>query len=194
MNEPDDLVYIDEHGLIGSNFYWHKYESKGLTREDVTSAGLTNDRVQLSAELIEPLKSVERELASHGFRLFIKEGYRSRALYEMVYRKRVEKFGKEETDRLLNMQDMPHALGRSVDAALWSLADNTEVYLRNKVDGVDAMFINFYQNKPDPQSREYQRLQDLLINIMLKYGFRLGTKKEYFHFDYRLETLPNYQL
>ncbi len=35
MNYPEDLIYIDDYGLVGSNFYWHKYESKGLTKEDI---------------------------------------------------------------------------------------------------------------------------------------------------------------
>lgn len=192
MNYPEDLVYIDECGLMGSNFYWHKYESKGLTKEDILEAGLTSDRVQVSKEIIEPLQRAETVLKPLGYRLYIKEGYRARSLYEIVYNRRVEKFGKEETDSLLNMEGMPHAQGLSVDVALWSLTDNKEVYLRNGADGTDALFIHFYKDKTDADSVRYQQLQDLLIETMIREGFRLGTKREYFHFDYRPEMLPNY--
>ncbi len=192
MNETKKLVYIDEYGLIGSNFYWHKYEAKGLTKEDILAAGLTGDRVQVDESLIVPLQSIERDLRPLGYRLYIKEGYRSRELYEIIYTRRVEKFGKAETDSLLNMEGMPHALGLSVDVALWSLAENKEVYLRDGADGVDALFIFFYKAKPGPEASAYQALQDTLITHMMTHGFRLGTKREYFHFDFRPDTLPNY--
>ena len=31
-----------------------------------------------------------------------------------------------------------------------------------------------------------------MIGIMQDHGFRLGTKREYFHFDYRSEMSKNY--
>ncbi len=192
MSEPEDLVYIDEHGLIGSNFYWHKYESKGLTKEDILEAGLTSDRVQVAREIVEPLQRAEEALRPFGYRLYIKEGYRAKSLYEIVYKRRVEKFGKTETDSLLNMEGMPHAQGLSVDVALWSIAENKEVYLRNGEDGTAALFTHFYRDKEGDTSKHYQELQDLLINTMMTQGFRLGTKNEYFHFDYRPDMLPNY--
>ncbi len=148
--------------------------------------------MQVSEKLIHPLQKVEETLSPFGYRIYIKEGYRSRSLYDIVYKKRVEKFGKEETDSLLNMEGIPHAEGLSVDVALWSLSDNQEVYLRNGNDGVGALFINFYRNKPDTASQQYQELQDLVISTMMTCGFRLGTKREYFHFDYRPNNPPNY--
>jgi len=87
-----DLVYIDEYGLLGSNFYFHKYESKGLTKEDILDAGLTSDRVQVHQDIIEPLISIDQEFQKRGLRLYIKEGYRSEKLYNVVYKRRVEKF------------------------------------------------------------------------------------------------------
>lgn len=193
MSDIKNLVYIDEHGLIGSNFYWHKYESKGLTKEDILEAGLTSDRVQVAREIIEPLQRAEEALRPVGYRLYIKEGYRAKSLYEIVYKRRVEKFGKEETDSLLNMEGMPHAQGLSVDIALWSVVEDKEVYLRNGNDGTAALFTHFYRDKADDASKHYQELQDLLINTMMTQGFRLGTKNEYFHFDYRPDMLPNYR-
>lgn len=184
MNEAE-LVYIDEYGLRGTNFYWHKYEAKGLTKEEIVTAGLTSDRVQVHKDLIEPLIEINKRFAERGYELFLKEGYRSKSVYEIVYKRRVEKFGREETDRLLNMNDMPHALGISIDVAVWSIKENTEVYLRNGTDGTDALFIDFYKGKEEVESKRYQELQEWMIGMMQEYGFRLGTKREYFHFDYR---------
>lgn len=192
MNEPHDLVYIDEHGLIGSNFYWHKYANHGLSKEDILAAGLRDDRVQVSKEIIEQLAAIDKELQQNGQRLYIKEGYRSRAIYEIVYTRRVEKYGKEETDKLLNMNDMPHAQGTSVDVALWDQKLNKEIYLRRGEDGLLALFIGFYRGKEDEESKQYQRLQDELAARMMRHGFRIGTKREYFHFDYRPDAPLNY--
>jgi D-alanyl-D-alanine dipeptidase len=185
----NDLVYIDEHGLQGTNFYWNKYESKGLTKEDILVAGLTSDRVQVHKDIIGPLIAIDAEFQKRGYRLYIKEGYRSKELYEIVYKRRVEKFGKEETDRLLNMKDMPHAAGKSVDVSLRDKETDEEVFLRNVADGTNAMFVDFYKNKTDEASKKYQDLQEFVISAMLAHGFKLGTKNEYFHFDYSPQDL-----
>ena len=187
-----DLVYIDQFGILGSNFYWHKYAAKGLTKEDILAAGLTDDRVRVHTSIVEPLLAANRAFRTQGHQIYLKEGYRSKSLYEIVYAQRVEKFGKEETDRLLNMEGMPHAKGTSVDVALWSLKDNTEVYLRDGKDGIDALFVDFYKDRTDEVSKNYQHLQEWLIDVMQGQGFRLGSKREYFHFDYRPDTPKNY--
>ena len=192
MNKPNDLVYIDEYGLLGSNFYWHKYATHGLTKEDILQAGLTSAQAQVSRKIIDALVSIDKEFQKDGYRLYIKEGYRSEALYRVVYEKRVAKYGKEITDTILNVVDMPHASGLTVDVALWDKEDNAEIFLRNREDGVPAFFVNFYQGKNDPESRKYQELQEYVIGVMMRHGFRLGSKQEYFHFDYRPDTVPNY--
>ena len=92
----NEFVYADQYGLLGSNFYWHKYASKGLTKEDILSVGLTSDWVQIHKDIVAPLLVADREFQKKGYKMYIKEGYRSRALYEMVYKRRVAKFGKEE--------------------------------------------------------------------------------------------------
>lgn len=193
MNPAADLVYIDDYGLLGSNFYWHKYANHGLSKEDILSAGLENDRVQVQKDMIKQLVLVDTELQKKGWRLYVKEGYRSNELYETVYKRRVEKYGKEETDSLLNLEGRPHALGLSIDAAIWDREENKEVYLRRGEDGLPALFIGFYKGKDDEDSKRYQELQDYLANLMMDHGFRIGTKKEYFHFDYRPDVPPNYK-
>lgn len=193
MSTPKDLVYIDDYGLLGSNFYWHKYATHGLSKEDILDADLTNDRVQVSAQIIDKLVAIDKELQGQkGWRLYIKEGYRSEALYKIVYERRVAKYGKEVTDSILNMNSMPHALGLSVDVALWDPQENKEIYMRRSADGVGALFIGFYRDKLDEESKWCQELQDFIAELMMRHGFRVGTKQEYFHFDYRPGMPPNY--
>jgi len=186
------LVYIDEYGVRGTNFYWYKYEGQGLSKQDVLDAGLTSDRVQVHVDIIEKLVAIDAIFQIKGYVMYIKEGYRSKALYKIMYQRRVEKFGQAETDRLINMADMPHALGLSVDVALWDPKTDTEVYMRNGDDGTDALFVDFYKDKDEQASQHYQELQEWVIGVMQDYGFRLGTRREYFHFDYRPETEHNY--
>ncbi len=178
------FVSIHDYGLQGSNFYWNKYVQYNLTKEELATVGITSDQILIHTDLIQPLTQVNDDLKQHGYCLYIKEGYRSVALYELVYRKRVEKFGKERTDTLLNMKDMPHSNGKSVDVTLWNIKTNTEVYLRKGSDGPDAFFVDFYKNKTDPESIQYQALQDLLIITMKAHGFGMGILNEYFHFNY----------
>jgi len=191
MNE-NELVYIDDHGLRGTNFYWHKYEAKGLSKQDILDAGLTSDRVQVHRDIITPLQSINEAFRFRGYELYIKEGYRSSALYDIVYQRRVDKFGKVDTDRQLNIIDKPHSLGLSVDVALWDPVKDSEVYMRRNEDGTDALFVDFYKEEVDPESQKYQVLQEWVIGVMQDHGFRLGIKREYFHFDYRPSILRNY--
>jgi len=169
--ELTDLIYIDEYGLKGTNFYWHKYKSKGLTKEDVLNASLTSDRVQVHKDIAELLVAVNKVFITKGFELYLKEGYRSEALYDIVYKRRVEKFGKEDTDSIFNMNDKPHALGLSVDVALWDIETDTEVYMRKGEDDTPALFVDFYKDKFDAESQSYQQLQEWLIKVMQDHGF-----------------------
>ena len=188
----DSLVYIDQYGLRGTNFYWHKYEGKGLSKQDVLDSGLTSDRVQVHEDMIEQLVAINELFQSQGYEMFIKEGYRSKALYEIMYQRRIEKFGQVETDRLINMADMPHSLGLSVDVAIWDPETDTEVYMRRGSDGTDALFVDFYKEGVSEEEQQYQSLQEWMIGVMQDHGFRLGTRREYFHFDYRPEVERNY--
>lgn len=189
----EDFVYIDEYGLLGSNFYWNnRSKIPGVTSEDLIAVGLVDDRVQVHKGIIPVLLEIDTEFQKKEFRLYIKEGYRSKKLYELVYKKRVELFGKEATNRLLNMKDMPHANGKTVDMALWDPKIDKEIYLRDGKDGDDAYFINFYKDKDLGRAKYFQELQDFMINTMQDYGFRLGTKLEYFHFNYDPESSRNY--
>jgi len=131
-------------------------------------------------------------LRLNAMSFLFKEGYRSSELYDIVYQRRVEKFGKQETDSILNMTDKPHALGLSVDIAIWDTSTDCEVYTRWIEDGVPALFVDFYKNTDDEESKKYQELQEWVIEVMQDHGFRLGTKREYFHFDYRPEMPRNY--
>lgn len=84
------------------------------------------------------------------------------------------------------MIDMPHSTGKSVDVALWQ--NNEKILLHDKKDRIKGYFINFYKET----NSNYQKLQDFLINTMQDNEFRLGTKKEYFHFNYDPESPKNY--
>lgn len=179
-----NLVYVDEFGLLGSNYYWHHRRRLNIDETALIEQGLTNDRVQVDQAIISALQSADEKLSKQGYRLYIKDGYRSEGVYRLAFQSRSQQFGAEQTHRVMNMQDMPHAKGQTVDVALWDPVTNTEIEMRNKAHGTEAMFINFYKNKPDSISRRYQELQELVINTMLEVGFNLGKKREYFHFTF----------
>lgn len=180
----DRLVSIRGHGLLGSSFYWNRCDDYGLTRKDLVSMGMKDDQIYVDLEIIPALLQVDKELQAKGWRLYLKEGHRPKELYELLYEKRVEKYGKEMTDRLLNIKDMPHTSGRSVDVTIWDEAKNQEIYFRHPEDGPESLLIDFYKNSTGSERIGYQELQEYLIKLMMKHGFELGKKREYFHFNY----------
>ncbi|MBI5138283.1 MAG: hypothetical protein HZA95_00610 [Candidatus Vogelbacteria bacterium] len=192
MELLSDLIYIDDYGLLGKNFYWRRREVYNVTEEELKTAGILNDRVQVHVDIIEPLKVADKKFQERGMRIFIQEGWRPEALYRLIKDKRTTKEGKDEIDKLFNFVDMPHALGRSVYICPWDPIKDAQIYTRKGEDGNDALFVDFYKDKHDALSGQYQELQVLMINTMISCGFRLGTKREYFHFDYRPDEPENY--
>ena len=80
---------------------------------------------------------------------------------------------------------MPHATGLAVDIGLLDLKTGKELMMRNKDDDPEAYLIDYYRNKKDSQSAEFQRLQDILISTMTSVGFSVGEKGEFWHFEWK---------
>ncbi len=183
--ENNTLVYIDQHGLLGSNYYWRKRDDYGISIDELIAAGVSDERVLVHKDIIQPLQAVDAFLQTRGFRLYISEGFRPKALYELMYARRSTLFGKDQTDRLVNMQTMPHTTGMTVDVTFADIGTKIPLRLRNTQDGPDALFVDFYKTKSDPGVNNFQEQQELLKNAMVSHGFALGTKNEYFHFNYQ---------
>lgn len=177
------LVSTADYGIKGFNHYWTKRDFYNMTEVELNAAGVTNGNAYVDESLIPLLQQVNEVLKPQGYGIIVKDGYRSPELYKLIQTKRYEMFGKEQTDRILNTITMPHSNGRTVDVSLSDIKTGEEVPMRNKKDDPDNFFIDFYRHKEDSESKEYQRLQDLLIKTMLSVGFKLGTKNEFWHFE-----------
>jgi len=177
------LVSIRAYGLLGSSFYWNRYADYNLTKEELIEAGMIDDQIYVDEAIIPALLEVDKELQKRGWRLYIKEGYRSSEIYNLVYRKRVEKYGQEMTDRLLNIKTIPHSTGRAVDVAIWDEKTNSEIYLRKLNDGPESLLMGFYDESVDEEGRRCGELQKYLVDLMASHGFKLGSRGEYFHFE-----------
>lgn len=188
-SEPKQrLVPISEAGLLGSSFYWTRYEDYGLTKEELVETGMADEQVYVDNEIMPALVEVDAELQKRNWRLYLREGYRSPELYQLLYKKRVEKFGQEMTDKLLNMEDMPHASGRAVDVSIWDEETDSEIKLRRTEDGPESLIYGFYKDAEDPAGQRCGELQEYLVGLMQSHGFGLGKRNEFFHFNYQPET------
>lgn len=178
------LVYIDEYGLLGSNFYYQKGKKIGMTKEQLEKVELFDDRVLVHKDIIKPLLEVDKIFQKQGYRIYITEGYRSKKLYHLINEKMKEELGEEGTKKILNMKDMPHSTGKSVDISLHNQKTKSQALTKNPKDGIKAYFINYYKDSQKEEEKEYYKLQQLMIKTMIDNGFELGTRKEYFHFNY----------
>lgn len=173
-----------DHGIQGINYYWVRREMYNLSIEELNNVGVFDEHAYVREEVIPALKNAQEFLLKQGFDLIVKDSYRSPELYNLVYQKRVQQHGKEETDRILNVVDMPHATGFAVDVNLINLQTHQEILLRNKTHGTDAFFVDYYKNSPLEEEKEFHRLQKLLAQSMLEHGFRYGKKMEFWHFEF----------
>lgn len=184
MSSRLSLVKLRDHGLKGQNYYWVNRKQLNITLTELKAIGVKDGDGYVAAALIVPLQQANNLLREYGYKLFITDAYRPPKLYELVHKKRVAKYGAQQTNALLNMDKQPHATGYTVDVTLRSIKNGKELQLRNEDDDVKSAFINYYKNKTDERSQEYQRRQLLLRDTMKQVGFTLGSKQEFWHFEY----------
>ena len=186
MNVIKNLVSTESFGIKGINYYWVRKDLFGFTKDELKSVGVLNNLAYVHSDIIESLAFAQRTLQLAGFELLVKDAYRSPELYKMIVEKRSKQFGVEETVRLFNLVDMPHATGLAVDVNLISLETTEEVDLRDKTVSDKAYFVNYYKTSLHPKAGLYQSLQDTLARAMHNAGFKYGKKLEYWHFDYSI--------
>lgn len=177
------LVATADYGVKGVNHYWDKRDFYGMSEQELNDAGVHDNKAYVDESLIPLLNKANEVLRPKGYEVIIKDAYRSPELYRLIRDKRYIMFGKEQTDKILNMTDMPHSNGRTIDVSLVEIKTGNEVPMRNKKDDPHNFFINYYKDRKDAESVEYQRLQDLLVNALLPLGFMLGSKNEFWHFE-----------
>jgi D-alanyl-D-alanine dipeptidase len=177
-----DLVDARAFGIKGINFYWTNRDRYNISQAELADAGVFDDGVYVHRDLIEPLQRVQQKLQEQGFDLMIKDAYRSPELYKLIFDKRSQMANGNTF--LLNLERMPHATGRTVDTTLLAYKTGEELKLRNNaLDPEGGYKIGFYASRPDEQSQEYDRLQQIMLTTMLAEGFKLGLKEEFWHFE-----------
>ena len=178
-----NLVNLNEYGIKSINYYWERRRKFNISEQELHAIGISGDYAQVDKRLIPKLKEANKLFAKHGYEIIVKDGYRSKELYDLVRQKRYDLDGKENTDKTFSTGTNPHSTGLVVDINLVRLDDGKEVRMWNKADWPDGIFTNFYKDKKDPKSLGYQKLQDMLIKTMLELGFKLGKRKEFHHFE-----------
>jgi D-alanyl-D-alanine dipeptidase len=178
------LVDLAEYHIKGINYYWVRKDNFNLSYDELRSAGVTANDAQVDERLVPKLQAANAAFRPYGYEIIVKDGYRSPDLYELVRQKRYINDGQETTDRTLNAVTKPHATGLVVDVSLVKLSDGQEVEIWDKADWPEGVFIDYYRHHTHPRAAEYQQLQDLLAEVMLGLGFKFGSKREFWHFEY----------
>ncbi|MEI8060679.1 MAG: hypothetical protein WCG99_00060 [Candidatus Berkelbacteria bacterium] len=184
-HQSENLVNIADFGIKGANYYWTRSERYKISKDELENAGVFDGNAYLDKKLIAPLQKANEKLLNLGMELIVKDAHRTPELYKLAETKLYEYQGKDKTDKLLNMIRMPHATGLAVDIGLIDLKTGEELKMRDSKDDPEAYLIDNYRKKKDPQSKEFQRLQDILIETMTLVGFSVGTKGEFWHFEWK---------
>jgi len=181
------FVNVGNYGIKGFSYYWTRRKRLNITEDELRTAGVHDGHAYVRKEIVRPLRLANKTLKLFGYKMVVKDGLRPPAAYELAQRKLYASRGQELTDATLNMEKMPHASGLVVDIGLIDLATGKEVWLRKGADDkLGAWRIGYYAGKDDAESVEFQRLQTILIGAMISAGFVLGSKGEFWHFEYPL--------
>jgi len=177
-----DLVRPDDFGVKSEHYYFVNRDRFDLTIEELAQVGVSDDKCRVGTVVIPTLLEAQSKFRALGYDLIIKDGYRSPALYRLVYDKRIARYGEEHTHKLLNIDRMIHAKGNVVDIDLAPL-DGSKMMFRSGEDGIPAHIYGFYQDRPGTDAIIFQRNQDMMKEIMFGLGYEFGTLVEYWHFE-----------
>ena len=177
------LVKLSDHGIKSIQYYWDRRDKFNISVEELNAIGIYDNSAFVDERLVPLLKKANEQFKTHGFEIIVKDGYRSPELYDLARRKRYENEGKEVTDKVLHATRQPHSTGLAIDINFLSLETGDEIRTWDNKDWPEGAFVDFYKNKDDAKSREFQRLQVLMREVMLGLGFKLGTLNEYWHFE-----------
>jgi len=181
----NNFVKSSDYGIKGVNYYWTRRDRYNISEAELREAGVTDGEAYIHRDLVKPLQEANRRFRELGYEIQIDEGYRPPELYRLVVKKRNELEGKDVTASLFNSVAMPHKSGMVVDICLLDLRTGQKLWMRDGKDDPAGFFVGFYRGKDDEQSRTYQARQDMMIGVMEAAGFKLGSKNEYWHFEYR---------
>ena len=192
-NVPKHFVSLQVSGYRCENYYIGAGGKKiGLTVEVLESVGLVDDTLWVHPDVLPGLETASRKILEHGFHILIKDAWRPSKLYDHIV-KRHKAIG-SKVGSLINGETKAHATGLAIDAVLLCATTGQPIMTRNQLrDGVHCCFVDFYRGRTDAESLEFQRRQDVLVNSFLASGFKLGAKKEYWHFEHSaLDTAPRF--
>ena len=146
------LVATADYGVRGVNHYWDRRDFYGISEQELSEVGVHNYKAYVDKSLIPHLNKANEIIKQKGYELIVKDAYRSPELYRLIRDKRYIMFSKEQTDKILNLIDMPHSNGRTVDVSLVDTKTGDEIPMRNKKDDPHNFFINYYRDRKDAES------------------------------------------
>lgn len=178
-----------QHELGDSATYNNYYFGSGgmslrITREDLARFGLTDDTFWAHERILKDLRKAISDIRREGFGVQIRDAWRPRKLYDLIVEKMDRHGTNPDRKNLINRKTKPHSTGLAIDAVLTD-DKGSLIWTRNQgVDGIASCRYGFYASNTDEKSMTYQGLQDILVGGFLRSGFRLGSKKEYWHFEH----------
>jgi D-alanyl-D-alanine dipeptidase len=180
---PGHFWPLQELGVRCENYYTGDGGKKiGLTPEILREVGLVDDTLWIHPSVMSKLEMASMKILAKGFHILVKDAWRPVKLYRHIVSQR--KMKGLHVEGLINEETMPHATGMAIDVVLVNPTTNSPVMMRNHArDGQESIFVNYYTRRHGDDCREFQRLQDILIFSFIEVGFRLGSKKEYWHFE-----------
>lgn len=180
---PKYFVTLQENGFRCVNYYTGEGGRRiGITTEHLRELGFVDDSMFVHPAMIPDLQKVEAHLHTLGYGLIFKDAFRSVAMYKLIVKLREERH--LPVASLFNTETMPHSTGLAIDAVLFDLKTGQEIKLRNHQDGIVACKVNFYRNSTCEEDRKLNELQWILIHAFKQFGFALGTRMEYWHFNH----------
>ena len=183
----ENLVPIENYWLEGKNWYWENATKFGITARELELLDILDERAYLTEYACLQLQKIDRELRTIWLRLVIKDAYRSKELYELIYHKRVAALGKEDTDKILNTKgDYPHSTWNTVDVTIVSTSDKKplQFYLpiENRELQVASRATDYYEKGDSEEEKLVHHNRMILKDIMQKYWFE-WIAHEYRHFN-----------
>lgn len=188
-----DLVSLADYNIKSINFYFEKHEQYNISLQELEEINIIDNICRANKSVALALVSINQELFTLWYEIYVKDAYRSQELYDLVYKKRIELHGKENVDKIFKPVRAIHSTGNAIDVTLIDINSWKEVIMRNDYNEngtkktheeiIKSFYGDVFQDSNIPEEIEFHNKRMLLKDIMIKYWF-IGIDHEYRHFEY----------
>lgn len=183
-----DLVRIENYWLIWSNYYYTNKEKFNITYEELIEVWVESYHALLNTKTCEKLASIDSILRKEYWMfLIVKDAYRSKALYELITKKRYETKWEVYIKKFMNSSwEYRHSSWNTVDVGFCKIWESNEIVVRkqfkDQAEYIRSCALWYFKDSDTSNEKEIYKNRLFIKEMMNSHWFE-WVDHEFWHFD-----------